>query len=185
MADPLIGYAGGMAISRLVARPLLGSIFFVGGYNAVKNPEAHAAQARSVTDRIVPALQQQGVPVPSDPVTLARINGATQIAAATALALGKAPRLSAGVLAASLVPTTIAGHPFWAEDDPGAKTGQKVQFAKNLSILGGLLIAAMDTAGKPGVVWRARHAAKDARHQARALAKEARLEARLAAKSIA
>jgi uncharacterized membrane protein YphA (DoxX/SURF4 family) len=173
-----------MAISRLVARPLLGSIFFVGGYNAVKNPQAHAEPARAVTDKIVPKLQQQGVPLPSDPATLARINGATQIAAAAALALGKAPRLSAGVLAVSLVPTTVAGHPFWAETESGAKTGQKIQFAKNLSILGGQLVAAMDTAGKPGVVWRARHAAKDARRQAKALAKEARLEAKLAAKSI-
>ena len=47
-------------------------------------------------------------------------------------------------------------------------------------MLGGLLIAAGDTEGKPGVAWRARRAAKDARREARHLAATARREAKLA-----
>ncbi|HET9500724.1 MAG TPA: DoxX family protein [Marmoricola sp.] len=173
-----------MAISRLLARPLLGSIFLYAGYQAVKNPEPLVERARRITDMVGPTAQRQGIPVPSDAALLVRINGATQVTAATALALGKAPRLSALLLASSLVPTTLAGHPFWEETDPAAKKGQKLQFAKNLSVLGGLLLAAVDTEGKPGVAWRARHAATGARRHARSLAKEARLEAKLAAKSI-
>jgi hypothetical protein len=47
-------------------------------------------------------------------------------------------------------------------------------------MLGGLLLAAVDTEGKPGVAWRARRAAADVRREAKVLAKSARREARLA-----
>lgn len=171
-----------MTVSRLVARPLLSSIFFVGAVNALKNAEASAAKARKVTDRVVPLAQKAapGAPIPTDPTTLVRINAAAQIGAAAALATGRAPRLSACVLAASLVPTTLAGHRFWEESEPQARSQQRIQFAKNLSVLGGLLLAGVDTEGRPGLAWRARRAAKDVRREARHLAKEARREARLA-----
>lgn len=173
-----------MAISRLIARPLLGSIFFYAGFNAVKDPEPMKEKARKVTDLVSPIARQRGIPVPTDPALAVRLNGAAQVAAAAALATGRAPRLSAAVLAGSLVPTTYAGHAFWDETDPAARGMQKVQFAKNLSLLGGLLLAALDTEGKPGVAWRVQHGAKAAKREAKRLAHEARLEARLAAKSL-
>ena len=69
------------------------------------------------------------------------------------------------VLAASLVPTTYAGHAFWQEHDPAKRAAADQHFLKNLGLLGGLLLASVDTAGKPGLSWRARRAAKDARAQ--------------------
>ena len=84
------------------------------------------------------------------------------------------------VLAASLVPTTAAGHRFWEVEDTQDRTQQQLHFFKNVSMLGGLIIAAGDTDGKPGVAWRARHAARDARREARHLAQSARQEAKLA-----
>ena len=99
--------------------------------------------------------------------------------AAAGLATNRFPRLSAAVLAASLVPTTLAGHRFWEEPDKATKQKQQRDFFKNVSMLGGLLIAAGDTDGKPGVAWRARRAAKDARRGAGHLA-AARREAKLA-----
>lgn len=173
-----------MAISRFLARPLLGSIFFYGGYHAAKNPEALKEKARRVTDRLTPLAKSNGIPLPEDPATLVRINGAVQVGAAAMLATNRMPRLSASVLAVTLVPTTLAGHPFWEESDPAARAQDKTQVAKNLSLLGGLMLAAVDTEGKPGVAWRARRAARDARRQAAHLATEAKLEARLAAKSL-
>lgn len=173
-----------MAISRLLARPLLGSIFFVGGYHALRNPGQFKEQARKVSDKLMPLAEQRGIPLPSDPAMLVRMNAATQLVAAAALATGRAPRLSAAVLAGTLVPTTVAGHAFWEESDPVQRTHQKVNFAKNLSVLGGLMLAAMDTEGKPGVAWRVQHGAKAARREARRLAHDAKLEAKLAAKSI-
>ncbi len=171
-----------MTITRLLARPMLASIFVVGGVNALRNSEAHAAKAKPVTDRIVPVAQKAvpQAPIPTDPQTLVRINAGAQLLAAAALATGRAPRLSATVLAASLVPTTFAGHRFWEESDPQAKNMQRLQFAKNASVLGGLLLAGVDTEGKPGLAWRARRAAADVRREAKQVAKDARREAKLA-----
>ena len=171
-----------MTITRLLARPMLATIFVAGGINALRNTEGHAAKAKKVTDKVVPAAQKAApqVPIPTDPATLVRINAGAQILAAAALATGRAPRLSASVLAASLVPTTLAGHAFWNETDPQAKNAQRLQFYKNTSVLGGLLLAAVDTEGKPGLAWRARRVAADVRREARQVAKDARREARLA-----
>ncbi|MDP2774081.1 MAG: hypothetical protein Q8O61_11055, partial [Nocardioides sp.] len=55
-----------------------------------------------------------------------------------------------------------------------------LHFFKNISVLGGLVIAAGDTDGKPGVAWRARRVAKDARREAKHLGHSARREAKLA-----
>jgi uncharacterized membrane protein YphA (DoxX/SURF4 family) len=168
-----------MTLVRLAARPLLASMFFVGGLDAVRNAGKKVDAAEPVTDRVAPLLRKYVPQLPEDPKSLVQINGAAQMAAAFMLATGRAPRLSATVLAASLVPTTAAGHRFWEEQDPQKKAMQRIHFFKNASMFGGLLLAAVDTEGKPGVAWRARRAAADARRQARVLAKDARHQAKL------
>ena len=170
-----------MTVSRLIARPMLASIFVVGAVNALKNSGGHAEKADPVTSRLVPLAQKAGIPLPEDPETLVRINAGVQLGAALALATGRMPRTSAAVLAASLVPTTFAGHSFWEVDDPTQRNQQRIQFFKNVSLFGGLVIASGDTEGRPGVAWRTRRAAKDARREAKRLAHDARREARLAA----
>jgi uncharacterized membrane protein YphA (DoxX/SURF4 family) len=174
-----------MTLSRLIARPMLASTFFVGAANALKNPSVPAAKAPFVTDKVAPLAKRVGVPLPEDPVTIVRINAGVQLAAGLTLATGRAPRISAAVLALSLVPTTLAGHRFWDVEDPTQRTQQKLHFFKNLSVLGGLIIASGDTEGKPGVAWRARRAAKDARREAKHLASAARKEAKLAKARVA
>ena len=172
-----------MTATRLIARPMLASMFVTGGLNALRNAPAMAAKAKPVTDRVRPALEKavpQARVLPQDPESLVRINGAAQLLAGLALATGRLPRLSSTVLAATLIPTTAAGHRFWEEEDASAKTAQQIHFFKNLSMLGGLMLAAVDTEGRPGLVWRARHGARAARREAKHL----RREARLAAKSI-
>jgi uncharacterized membrane protein YphA (DoxX/SURF4 family) len=66
------------------------------------------------------------------------------------------------VLATTLIPTTLAGHAFWAEEDPQARAQQRIQFLKNASMFGGLLLAALDTEGRPSIPWRAKRAAHQA-----------------------
>lgn len=171
-----------MTLIRLIARPMLASMFVMGGVDALRNASKEVPTAEKVTDQ-VPTLAEKiapGLPIPTDPATLVRINGGVQVVAGLALATGRLPRLSALALAASLAPTTYAGHAFWEEEDSGARAGQKIQFFKNVSMMGGLLLAGVDTAGKPGVAWRTRRAARDVRREARQLAKQARTEARLA-----
>lgn len=176
-----------MTLIRLVARPMLASMFVTGGINSLRNTEAVARRAEPVTDKISETAHRVApdLPVPEDPKTMVRINAAVHILAGLALATGRAPRLSSLALAATLVPTTVAGHRFWEESDPAARAQQKTHFWKNVSMLGGLLLASVDTEGRPGLVWRTRHAATDARRSARHLRREAKAQARLAAKRVA
>jgi uncharacterized membrane protein YphA (DoxX/SURF4 family) len=120
---------------RFIARPMLAGVFVYGGLDAFRNPESKAPKAEAVAPKLAGPLG-----LPTDTVQLVRINGATQVVAGTTLALGLFPRLSALVLAGSLVPTTAAGHRFWEEDDPKTQAQQTIQFLKNLGVLGGLLL---------------------------------------------
>lgn len=175
-----------MTVTRLLARPMIASMFVVGGVNALKNTEMAAQRAKPVTDTVIPLAQKvaPNAPIPTDPKTLVRANAAVQIAAGLALATGRMPRLSALTLAASLVPTTAAGHRFWEESDPDTKSNQRIHFFKNVSMMGGLLIAGVDTEGRPGLAWRAKHAATDVRRQAKHVRKAAKREAKRARKNL-
>ena len=147
-----------MSLTRRIARPMLASMFVMGGLDAVRHPESKKGKA----DAVAPALART-LGLPEDTVLLVRINGGVQIGAGLLLATNRLPRLAALALAASLAPTTYAGHPFWEETEPGPKAQQRVQFFKNVSMMGGLLLAAVDTDGRPSVAWRARKAAGRAR----------------------
>lgn len=146
-----------MSLTRRVARPMMAAMFIAGGWDSFKNPEPKAGTAAPVTSRLAGPLK-----LPDDAATLVKVNGGVQAAAGVLLALGKLPRLSALALAGTLVPTTLAGHRFWEVEDPQARRGQRIHFLKNVSMLGGLILAATDTEGRPSLSWRARQAAKRA-----------------------
>jgi putative oxidoreductase len=172
-----------MTVVRAIARPLLSTIFIVQGVNAVRNPEPLVPKAQPVTDRLVPMVKKVAPPqlgdrIPETTAGMVRLNGAAQVLGGVALASGRARRPAAALLAALLVPTTVAGHPFWSEKDKEARNLQRIQFMKNLSLLGGLMLAAVDTEGKPGVAWRASHGAKAAKRETRRGAKAAKREAK-------
>ena len=114
---------------RSLARAGTGGCFVVLGWDAYLEPGGRAVKAAAL-----------GLPRPEVAVTL---NGGAMVVAGVALACGVAPRLMAGVLAALLAPTTLAGHPFWTETDPKARAQQRTQFLKNLCMLGGLVELAL------------------------------------------
>ena len=169
-----------MGLIRAIARPMLASIFVVQGFNKLRAPDSSAERAKPVTDRITPLLERYAPRVPTDTRTLVRISGAIDLTAGAMLATNNFPRIAAMALAGSLVPSTIAGYPFWQVDDPAEKANERVHFLKNVGLAGGLLLAGVDTGGRPGLRWRTQHAAKDTRKAARAAAREARLTARAA-----
>ncbi|MDP9398455.1 MAG: DoxX family protein [Actinomycetota bacterium] len=168
-----------MTLVRRLARPMLAGIFITGGLNNIKNPGYGVAAAQKAGQPLAERVPY----LPTDPEQLVKINGYVHVGAGALLALGKLPRLSALALAGALVPTTLGAHSFWEETDPGAKTMQQIQFLKNLSILGGLLLAAVDTEGNPGLSWRAKRAATHTGHAVRATQRTAQREARLASKA--
>ena len=145
---------------RRIARPLLASSFIYGGIDTLRNPQSRVPGAAPIVEQITEVADKQlPVEVPRDVEQWVKIDAAVKVAAGSLFALGRLPRLSAVALSASVVPTTLAGHRFWEHDDPKERFGQLSHFLKNLGLLGGLLLAAVDTEGKPSVGWRARRAA--------------------------
>lgn len=173
-----------MTVVRLLARPMLAVPFLVNGAHALRKPEAQIENAQPIADRLVPAAKRlvPQAPIPEDTKTLVRINGAAQVAGGLMLATGRFPRLAAMTLAGTIVPTTLAGHRFWEADESVQRTNQLNHFIKNVGLLGGLLLAGVDTEGRPGVVWRAQHAAKATRREAKRARKTAKRETKLAGK---
>ena len=104
----------------------MSGIFVHGGWQAFSEPAGRAEKAAKL-----------GLP---EPELLTRFSGLNMMISGAALGLGIKPRLAAMSLAGSLVPTTLAGHRFWEEDE-GARSGQLTQFLKNLGLLGGLVLA--------------------------------------------
>jgi putative oxidoreductase len=144
---------------RAVARPMLASIFVVQGLDTFQHPERVAKAAEPVIGPIAERIPA----VPADTEQAVRLNGAVQAIAGTTLGLGILPRLSALVLAGTLVPTTLAGHRYWEIEDPEMRAQQRMHFLKNLTMLGGLLVAAADTGGSPSLAWRRARASRSAR----------------------
>jgi len=128
-----------LAPLRPAARVLTGSTYMLLGFDALRAPGGRVDQAAPV----LAAIRKQ-VPLPKDDEQVVRVNAAVQVLSGTLLALGIAPRLSALVLAGSLVPTTMAGHSYWTHEDPDARKMQRIQFHKNMAMIGGLLFAALD-----------------------------------------
>jgi uncharacterized membrane protein YphA (DoxX/SURF4 family) len=150
---------------------MVASIFVIQGYQTFRQPERVASRAESV----VRPLAERIPAVPAKTEDAVRLNGAVQMVAGTLLALGRFPRLSALALAATLVPTTAAGHRFWEAEEDADRMQQRIHFLKNLSMLGGLLTAAADTGGRPSLAWRAQHGAKTARREASQVTRTAKV----------
>jgi uncharacterized membrane protein YphA (DoxX/SURF4 family) len=158
---------------------MLASIFAIEGFDTLRRPERVSAQAEPV---VQPVAERVPV-VPDNTEQAVRLNGAIQLVAGSLLAIGRLPRLSALAIAATLVPTTLAGHRFWEADDEQERAQQRIHFLKNLAMLGGLLIAAADTAGRPSLAWRGRHAAHDVAHDVSLASRTAKVSAKAAARA--
>ena len=123
---------------------MIASIFIVQGLATFRSPERVVKQAEPVVRPLAEHLDF----VPDDVEQAVRINAAVQMVGGALLAVGLLPRLAALAVAGTLVPTTAAGHRFWEYDDPQERAQQRIHFLKNLSMLGGLLMAAGSGTGK-------------------------------------
>ena len=141
-----------MTVAESLARPLLAGIFVYGGIDALRH-------APTKVDVAQPLLGPLSAATGLSPERLVAVNGGIQVVAGVALAAGIFPRPAAAVLALSLVPTTLGGHRFWEHSDEQGRRGNVLHFLKNASALGGLVLAATSTGGRPSVPWRARRAA--------------------------
>jgi putative oxidoreductase len=118
-----------MAITNLLARALVAAPFVVLGWDAVKEPGKRVEIARDF-----------GVPNPELAVVA---NGAGMVAGGLAVATGVAPTAGALGVSALMVPTTLSTHAFWRDDDPAERTANRIQFLKNVGLVGGLVAVAV------------------------------------------
>jgi uncharacterized membrane protein YphA (DoxX/SURF4 family) len=145
---------------RRIARPLLSVAFIGQGVESLLNPKSAAEAAAPALDGLQTLPDPVGSKIPSDPQAFAQINAAVQIGGGLLLATGKMPRVASAALAFTVLPANLGTHMFWTETDPQRKAELRQAFLKDLSLLGGLIIASADTAGKPSLGWRGRRAAE-------------------------
>ena len=144
---------------RRIARPMLSAVFISRGIDALRSPKPAADAARPTLEGLSKLPDPVGTNVPSNAEAVARVNAAVQIGGGLLLASGRLPRVASAALALSVVPGSLGGHTFWSESDPHRKADERRAFLTDVSLIGGLIIAAVDTEGKPSLGWRGRRAA--------------------------
>jgi uncharacterized membrane protein YphA (DoxX/SURF4 family) len=161
-----------MSLLRFTARTMLASYFVINGIKAVRNPRDFTESAQPVVDKVLPPLKS-ALPseaagfLPADAVGVARYTGIAQIIGGIGLATGAGRRVSAALLAATMLPEVLTNNPIKAAADERAK------FGADVALLGGVALAALDTEGEPDLAWRmrayrqltARRKAEAARHK--------------------
>ncbi|WP_182708044.1 DoxX family membrane protein [Thermomonospora cellulosilytica] len=170
---------------RAVARPLVATSFIVSGMERLRDPRSRAEE---LAPSIKPIADRVDWLAGKDPEMLVRVQGAIGVGAGTLLALGRFPRLSALLLAASLLPTLVAEHQYWAEDDPERRETER----SLLLLKGGLAAALLMLATEPRRyrnLAALRRQAHDARTRAavetRAMRRQAQAEMRQARREAA
>lgn len=122
-----------MGLVRRLGQLCLGSVFVAAAADVLRDPAPRAAKAAGLG-----IAERLG----TDDLTLVRANAAAMVVGGLAVATDRLPRAAALGLAASLAPTTLAGHRFWEEADPLQRKNQQVHFLKNVGLIGGCLVLA-------------------------------------------
>lgn len=163
---------------RRIARAALASYFVNEAAKAFTTTKKQAEEAAPFVEFV---SRESGNKVPNNPELFVQGQGALMGVAGGALALGKLPRLSAALLAPTVGANAYMHEAFWAEKDPAVRARKQSNFFRTLAIVGGVLLAAADTAGKPGLAWRTSHGVDVTRREAKRASKTARREAKLLA----
>lgn len=166
---------------RRVARPLFASWFVVEAVDQIRHPDTYATAVREgiaavrghvgripgmghALDTALTSVDDRGLR------SAVQLHGAATLAAAGALAVGKAPRTAGLALALLSVPIAVASLPagkMMAKAPDEHEAARRRRFWSSLSGLGGALLVAGDLAGRPGMAWRVQAA-----HEARAAARD-------------
>ncbi|WP_425862516.1 DoxX family protein [Arthrobacter sp. TWP1-1] len=138
-----------MSIVRALARPMLASSFIFAGVDRLRHADATAAQLAPVLRPLSAAL-----PVNASEKTLARVLAGAQLGAGLMLAAGKFSRPAAVVLALTAGLSTVVEYRSADTTTKESRAHRRNQLTKNIGLIGGALLASVDTAGRPGLAWR-------------------------------
>ena len=111
----------------LVGRVLLGSIFVLSGFKKLM-----------AFSGVVTSISGKGLPMPE---VLAVLTVAIELGAGLLLVVGWKARWAAFLLFLFTIPITLTFHNFWAMEGAEAAMNE-IHFLKNVSIMGGMLLAA-------------------------------------------
>ena len=148
-----------MSLLRFAGRALFSSYFVADGVQMVVKPDKNANEVSDTIEAIVPIVQSFLPPdvadkVPAQARTWTRILGATQIIGGVAYATGIARRPGAALLSLATLPRVVSAARAGAAD--------RSDLFVQLALFGGALVATRDTAGRPGLAWRAEQSRKAA-----------------------
>jgi uncharacterized membrane protein YphA (DoxX/SURF4 family) len=112
----------------LIGRILLGGFFVYNAYNHLVNLSGTAGYA-----------QMKGIPMPKAATIM---TGLMLLVGGLSIGFGTYPLIGILILLAFMIPTTLAMHQFWTVTDPMQKMNEQIQFAKNMALIGALLMLA-------------------------------------------
>lgn len=115
-----------MDILFLIGRLVFGGYFLMNAWNHFKNVGSLAGYA-----------QFKGVPSPRSAVLA---SGVLLLLGGLGVVLGVAPEAALAVLIIFLVPVSFKMHAFWKESDPATRMMERVQFMKNMALIGACLM---------------------------------------------
>ena len=110
----------------LAGRVLFGGYFLYNGINHFRNRKAMVDYARS-----------KGTPFPALAVP---VTGLMLLAGGLSTLAGKRPKLGASLIATFLSGVSPQMHAFWRVSDPQQRTGEMVNFMKNMALVGATLL---------------------------------------------
>lgn len=116
----------------VLGRIIFGAYFIYSGFNHFKDEKSMTGYAKS-----------KGVPSPRLAVLL---GGAMLIAGGLSFLLNMNVPQGSVLLLLFLIPTTFMMHAFWKVSDPMHKMGERINFLKNMALIGALLMMASTVA---------------------------------------
>jgi putative oxidoreductase len=122
----------------IIGRILFGGFFLMSAYSHFRHVGMLAGYAAS-----------KGVPQAKASVIG---SGVLLLIAGLSIMTGIAPGI--GILAGLLflIPTSFIMHAYWKDQDPAAKSSNRIQFQKNMALVGALLMLALNIAAWPAVL---------------------------------
>lgn len=115
-----------MSILFLIGRFVFGGYFLMNAWNHFKHVESLTGYA-----------QFKGVPASRAAVL---VSGTLLFLGGLGVVLGVAPETALAALIIFLVPVSFKMHAFWKETDPSARMMERIQFMKNMALIGACLM---------------------------------------------
>lgn len=110
----------------LIGRIILGGYFLESGYNHFANVNSLAGYAAS---KGVPAAKMMTI-----------VTGAMLALGGVSIMLGVYPRIGMTLVILFLLSTLVKMHTYWKNTDPMQRMGERINFYKNLALIGALLM---------------------------------------------